>query len=208
VLDDLTGVTQGSQTRSFTYDSLKRLKQAINPESGTINYTYDANSNLFTKQDARSITTTYAYDALNRVIKRTYSDTTPEVDYYYDNQTLPTTKPPTFTPSNSTGRLIAVCYGGPSSSAGSYQSYDQLGRVTSSYQQTDSINYGFTYGYNLASEMTSETYPSGRQVITEYDSAGRAAGISARVLLRGIVAERRYKSDSVHAARGSLSDEV
>jgi YD repeat-containing protein len=48
-----------------------------------------------------------------------------------------------------------------------------------SYQQTDSQNYGFGYGYNLASEMTSETYPSGRQVITEYDSAGRTAGISA-----------------------------
>jgi uncharacterized protein RhaS with RHS repeats len=46
VLDDLTGVSQGSQTRSFSYDSLKRLKQAINPESGTMNYTYDANSNL------------------------------------------------------------------------------------------------------------------------------------------------------------------
>lgn len=180
VLDDLTAVTQGSQTRSFTYDSLKRLKQAINPESGTINYTYDANSNLQTKQDGRSITTTYFYDALNRVIKRTYSDSTQEVDYYYDNQALPTTKPPNFTPAYSNGRLIAVCYGGATASAGSYQSYDQLGRVTSSYQQTDSINYGFGYGYNLASEMTSETYPSGRQVITEYDTAGRAAGISAR----------------------------
>ena len=54
--------------------------------------------------------------------------------------------------------------------------------MTSSYQQTDSINYGFGYGYNLASEMTSETYPSGRQVITEYDSAGRAAGIRAAAI--------------------------
>ena len=48
-----------------------------------------------------------------------------------------------------------------------------------SYQQTDSINYSFGYGYNLASEMTTETYPSGRQVITEYDAAGREAGLSA-----------------------------
>jgi RHS repeat-associated protein len=112
------------------------------------------------------------------ISKRTYSDSTPEVDYYYDtSQGLPTTKPPNFTPTYSTGRLIAVCYGGASSSTGSYQSYDQLGRVNVSYQQTDSQNYGFSYGYNLASEMTSETYPSGRQVITEYDSAGRAAGV-------------------------------
>ena len=178
VLDDLTTVTQGTQpSRSFAYDSLKRLTDATNPESGHVHYIYDANSNLATKLDARSITTTYFYDALNRVTKRTYSDSTPEVDYYYDNQTLPTNKPPNFTPAYSTGRLIAVCYGGASSSAGSYQSYDKLGRVTSSYQQTDSQNYGFGYGYNLASEMTSETYPSGRQVITEYDTAGRIAGV-------------------------------
>src|SRR6185369_907288 len=37
-LDDLTSVTQGAQTRTFVYDSLKRLTRAINPESGTINY--------------------------------------------------------------------------------------------------------------------------------------------------------------------------
>ena len=178
VLDELTTVTQGTQpSRSFVYDSLKRLTDATNPESGHVHYTYDANSSLASKLDARSITTTYFYDALNRVTKRTYSDSTPEVDYYYDNQTLPMNKPPSFTPGYSTGRLIAVCYGGATSSAGSYQSYDQLGRVTSSYQQTDSQNYGFGYGYNLASEMTSETYPSGRQVITEYDTAGRIAGV-------------------------------
>lgn len=39
-------------------------------------------------------------------------------------------------PTYSTGRLTAVCYGGATSSAGSYQSYDQLGRVNVSYQQT------------------------------------------------------------------------
>lgn len=60
----------------------------------------------------------------------------------------------------SIGRLVSVTYG--SGSAGSYQGYDQLGRVSVSYQQTDSQNYGFGYGYNLANEMTSETYPSGR----------------------------------------------
>ena len=70
---------------------------------------------------------------------------------------------------------MAVTYAG--TSAGNYTGYDQLGRVTSSYQQTDSQNYPFTYGYNLASAMTSETYPSGRVVQTEYDPAGRTAGV-------------------------------
>jgi RHS repeat-associated protein len=181
VLDDLTTVTQGTQpSRSFLYDSLRRLTDATNPESGHVQYTYFNNGDLQTKTDANSITTTYAYDSLGRVTKRTYTGdplNTPEVDYYYDNQTLPPNKPPNFTPTYSIGRLTAACYGGPTSSAGNYQSYDQLGRVTSSYQQTDSLNYAFTYGYNVASEMTSETYPSGRVVQTEYDTGGRITGV-------------------------------
>ena len=54
-LNDLTSVTQSGQTRSFVYDSLGRLKTAINPESGTIGYTYDANGNLVAKTDARGV---------------------------------------------------------------------------------------------------------------------------------------------------------
>ncbi len=184
VLDDLVeakqeiGTVGTTQTRTFVYDGLKRLTRAINPESGTIDYTYDLNSNLNTKLDARSITTTYNYDALNRVKDRTYTNdpqNTPAVFYSYDGQTLPTGAP-SFAPGSSIGRLVSTTYGG--ASAGNYQGYDQLGRVNVSYQQTDSQNYGFTnYSYNIASEMTSETYPSGRVVVTDYDTAGRVAGV-------------------------------
>jgi YD repeat-containing protein len=48
VLGNLRTVTQGSQTRTFVYDSLSRLTSAINPESGTVAYTYDNNGNLRT----------------------------------------------------------------------------------------------------------------------------------------------------------------
>ena len=34
-----------------------------------------------------------------------------------------------------------------------------------------------SYGYNLAGAMTSQTYPSGRVITTEYDTAGRLAGV-------------------------------
>ena len=92
-LNNLTGVTQGSQSRSFTYDALARLTSATNPESGTINYGYDNNGNLTSKTDPRTTgsanwTTTIAYDALNRVITKSYSNdggVTPPVNYYYDN---------------------------------------------------------------------------------------------------------------------------
>jgi len=141
-LDDLTSVTQGAQTRTFFYDSLKRLTQANNPESLTINYSlYDGNSNLLQKTDARGITTTYTYDALNRVTSRSYSDSTPAVVYKYDGQSLPTGAPGSslFDRGFSTGRLVAVTYGG--TSAGNYTGYDRLGRANVSFQQTDSQNY-------------------------------------------------------------------
>jgi len=73
VLGDLTQVNQASQTRTFSYSSLKRLLSATNPESGTISYTYDPDGNLLTRGDPRGATTTYAYDALNRPTSKSYS---------------------------------------------------------------------------------------------------------------------------------------
>jgi YD repeat-containing protein len=193
-LDDLTGVTQSqsspsiTQTRTFLYDGLKRLTDATNPESGHVQYAYDENGNLSTKTDARLITTNYAYDTLNRVKMKSYQSDpngTPAVTYLYDAQALPIlpTGAPSFSRGSSIGRLVAAIYG--SGNAGTYQGYDQMGRVVQSIQVTEtqatgSPNpqaYGFTYGYNIASEMLTETYPSGRIIQTEYDTAGRVAGV-------------------------------
>ncbi len=163
-LNDLTTVTQGSQTRTFVYDSLKRLTSAANPESGTTTYAYDNNGNLTSKTDARSISTTYTYDALNRAVTRSYSDGTPTVTYTYDAASV----------TNSKGRLTSVS---SSISATNYTAYDALGRMTSGNQVTDSQTYSMSYAYNLAGSQTSMTYPSGRVITSGYDSAGRLAGV-------------------------------
>ncbi len=52
-LDNLTTVTQGTQTRTFVYDSLKRLTSATNTESGTTSLQYDVSGNLLVRTDAR-----------------------------------------------------------------------------------------------------------------------------------------------------------
>ncbi|HEY3103764.1 MAG TPA: BPSL0067 family protein, partial [Pyrinomonadaceae bacterium] len=181
VLGDLITVNQGVQTRSFAYDSLKRLTSATNPESGAVSYSYDNNGNLLTRIDARSITTTIAYDALNRPTAKTYSDGTPRSDFYYDAQTLPGGAP-TFDRGYSTGALVAVTYGG--GSAGTYRGYDPLGRVVRQYQQTDSVNYLVEAAY-APWGMTSETYPAvtgagdRRTVTYAPDSAGRLASLNS-----------------------------
>jgi RHS repeat-associated protein len=151
------GASSCSQTRTFTYDALSRLKSAANPESGTINYTYDANSNLYTKTDARSITTTYTYDLLNRVKLRDYSDSTPDVTYYYDNIT------------NGKGKLKKVT---SSISTTEYTGFDILGRVTAHKQTTDGTDYVTGYTYDLAGNLLKETYPSGRVVKNVLDTNG------------------------------------
>jgi RHS repeat-associated protein len=124
-LDSLTGVTQqggassGSwRNRSFTYDSLGRLKCAANPEvtssvntpascpatdtgtytPGTIGYTYDADGNVLTKTapapnqtgTASTAVTTFSYDALNRLTQKRYTGgaTTPTVQFSYDGNAL------------------------------------------------------------------------------------------------------------------------
>ncbi|HZE68208.1 MAG TPA: RHS repeat-associated core domain-containing protein [Pyrinomonadaceae bacterium] len=163
-LDDLTTVTQGVQTRTFAYDSLKRLTSATNPESGTIGYQYDGNGNLTQKTDARGVITTYIYDTLNRLTSRSYSDSTPTVTYTYDATGV----------ANSKGRLTAV---GSTVSSYAFTSYDALGRVLGATQTTDSIGYSMSYSYDFAGDLKSQTYPSGRVVSSEYDGAGRLAGV-------------------------------
>lgn len=162
-----TGTTQAqcgagtypcTQTRTFDYDSLSRLKSAANPESGTVQYGYDNNGNLLTKFDARTITTTYAYDNLNRVKSRSYNDgVTPAVSYFYDNLT------------NARGKLIKVS---SSVSTTEYTGFDLMGRVTGHQQTTDGTTYTTAYSYNLSGGMLTETYPSTRVVKNVLDNNG------------------------------------
>jgi YD repeat-containing protein len=156
VLDELVTVNQGSQTRSFVYDSLKRMTSATNPESGTVSLTYDKSGNILTKTDARAIVTNVGYDALNRPISKSYTNdplSTPSVYFYYDNQTLPAGAP-SLDRGYATGALVAITYGGSSGSAGTYLGYDALGRTIRQYQQTDSVNYLVEASYSRTVRCT------------------------------------------------------
>jgi len=156
-LNNLTAVNQGSQTRTFIYSSLSRLLSATNPESATISYGYDSNGNLTSKVDARNITTSYAYDVLNRVTLRDYSDSTPDVSYFYDNLT------------NAKGKLTKVS---STVSTTEYTAFDILGRVTAHKQTTDGTAYTTGYKYNLSGVLIEETYPSGRVIKNVLDAEG------------------------------------
>lgn len=158
-LDNLTQVIQGVQTRTFNYDSLSRLTSATTPEAGTVSYTYTNFSQVATRTDPRTVVTTYSYDPLNRLIQVSYNDGTPGVTFTYGTSGT----------SNNNGRLTQMSDGLGSES----YSYDILGRITQVNRVIDGVSYPISYGYNLASELTSITYPSGRVVTQGYDPIGR-----------------------------------
>ena len=206
LLDDLTGVTQGTLApRQFTYDSLRRLSTAVNPESSLTCYgtlsgstctpSYDLDGNLLTKTDARNTVTTITYDALNRQTQKSYvaggdtaATSTVTYTYYTNANGVP----------NGIGRLASVAN---SVSTTTYGSYDQLGRVTASSQSTVGQLYGFSnYSYNLAGGLKSMTYPSGSIVATSYDQAGRVTGVIGTM---GSV-NTTYASGATYAAHGAI----
>jgi YD repeat-containing protein len=198
-LDQVRSVLQGGQTRLFGYDSVGRLRFVRNPESGTVNYDYDQ-ANLKSRTDARGVITTYTYDNLNRLTKLAYSGptSTPAVIYSYDQAVDGSAVP------FARGRLTAVANANATTT---YTSYDALGRVTGSTQQVAATGqtYPFTYHYNLAGSLITETYPSGRTLTNGYDAANRmtavagtAAGqtksyvVSASYMPQGALAKVRY----------------
>jgi RHS repeat-associated protein len=190
VLDDLTGVSQGSQTHTFVYNSLKELTSGTNPESGTVSYQYDANGDLTQKTDARGVVTTFGtYDVLNRPTTRSYSDGTPTVTYSYDSAT------------NGKGRLASVS---SSVSTYTYGSYDALGRTLTASQTLGSQTYSMSYGYDLAGHVTSMTYPSGRTVSYSYDSAGRTSSFSGNL---GDGTNRTYSTAILYSPFGGMTKE-
>jgi RHS repeat-associated protein len=221
VLNDLVTVNQGSQTRTFAYDSLKRLLSTTNPENGTVSYQYDNNGNALVKTDARGVSSHYAYDELNRPTRRWYNGSSSlsattnnspalpsgvgasdEIKYFYDSQNLPTGAP-SFSRGPSVGRLVAVAYG-TNSSAGDYYGYDAIGRPAVKIQQTGAINYQVSAAYNVAGALTSETYPSGRAVNYSYDGAGRASSVTGNL---GDGTNRTYSTGIIYSSLGGMAKE-
>jgi len=192
-LNNLTNVQSAGvsgdtpRTRIFSYDSLSRLHSAMNPETGAVGYIYDANGNVQTKTDARNVVTTYSYDALNRMVSKTYSDTstnkTPWSCYQYDLSSI----------TNGIGRLsnawtqssgTACQTTAPTSgflTERSISAYDPMGRITQEQQftlatQAAGTPYSSVYKYDLVGNLISTTSGVGPTPITlgyTFDAAGR-----------------------------------
>src|ERR1700733_10943964 len=202
-LNDLLTVTQGTESRAFTYDSLSRLVTSVNPESGQITYTYDNNGNVLTRKapspnqpitGTATATTKYTYDSINRILSKTYNDLyapnaliNPSIGYSYDvsagwnngsggtiAQNYPKGRLTQETATLGTDTYYQAIFG-----------YDPLGRVALNDQCTPLITgcapttYSVAYTYDLLGDLS--TYGNGGSeiFIQTYDNVGRPSTLSS-----------------------------
>lgn len=155
---------EGKKT-SYTYNFFNELTKVISPDTGTTTLTYDKAGNVLTRKDARNETTTYTYDALNRVLTQSYSDTSENIVYSYDDTT---------NGNKGIGRLTSVT---DQSGSTSYF-YNAFGQVTKETRVVDGKTYVTEYHFDANGQMTGMTYPSGRQVNYTFDSLNRISGVT------------------------------
>jgi YD repeat-containing protein len=200
-LGNLRRVQQDTQTRYFAYDSLSRLIYAKMPEQTTntafvytdntvspsnsqwsIKYVYDNNGNLTERTDGRNIAITYTYDALNRSLTANYSNTSvPDITRVYD--------PPI---AYGKGRFWYAYAGGYETPGVKEEyreisAYDALGRpltVNQFFKASNNVwSQPFTTSqtYDLAGNVKTITYPSGRVVNYSYNTAGQLTSFTGKL---------------------------
>jgi RHS repeat-associated protein len=188
-LGNIRQTIQGEQSRYFLCDSLGRVLYSKQPEQEVntsltatdavtghtewaMKFTYDDNGNNTSTTDPRNITVSVGYDQLNRLIFRDYSDTTPAVSFFYDGSDLEQA------PAYSKGQITRI---GSSVSESRNIAFDNLGRIKSSQQVTNGVTYNFPdYTYDLAGNLKSETYPSGRVVRNTLDANGNLSKVESQ----------------------------
>lgn len=154
---NLTSHTDGAaHTTTYGYDALEQLTSSRDPLNRTTTFGYDLDGNRTSVTDPSGRTTTYTYDADNECTAITYSDgTTPNVTFGHDSD----------------GRRTSMSDGTGQSS----YAYDSLGRLTST---TDGHGDSTSFGYDLAGNQTSITYPNGQTVTQAYDNAGQLTSVT------------------------------
>ncbi len=195
--DNLAKVTQTdgttTQERLFKYDALSRLTHERQVEAiATLNndgvkvatggqwtgvYKYDTQSLLSEGTDARGVKTSFVYDGLNRVSTVTYSGetgfTTPNVTYTYDEAHANY-----FNKGRLTKVQTAAITAQDTPETKQIYDYDNVGQVVNHTQTIGNQSYNFMYGYNLAGQLTSEKYPSGKVFNYTVDDYGRLATVA------------------------------
>ena len=160
--DNLEDVTDTrSNVTSYVHNGFGDVIRRDSPETGITDYEYDAAGNLTKMTDARGVVVNYTYDNLYRITAATFPGSTGEnVTYTYDETTGG---------NYGVGRLTEI----EDESGSTAFVYDARGNVITETRVIDGQTYVTEYAYDGANKLTEVTYPSGRLVSYQYDSAGQ-----------------------------------
>jgi|GEM_PF-1071174 len=153
---------------TYNYDGFGNLLSQVSPDTGTTTFSYDTAGNRTSAKDARGVVVNYSYDALNRLTSVSYpASPADNITYTYDS---------TANGSYGVGRLSSIT---TSNSSITY-TYNHLGLITQKRTTYGSITVSVSYTYDVAGNLSSITYPSGRIVTYLRDSAGRIQSMSTK----------------------------
>jgi len=155
------------RTRQFNYDGFGQLVSQTTPESGTTHYVYDLNGNLIRSLNANPTnnSTLFGYDADNRLVAETIQGG-PSYSYVYDGADASGDR-------FGMGQLTSMSNG---STVQARYTHDAFGRVVSAkYCLPSDCSFGYTVqaAYDFQDNLTSLTYPDGRQLALSYDQLNR-----------------------------------
>lgn len=170
-------ITNGDQTRTFTYDTAGNVLRECHPEYAgkCMQYVYDSRGNVIRATDPRGVTIVSVYDNLNRVTRVSFEGDrtgTPAETYTYDAAVSGSVSP--------TGKLSVVSVG-PLTKEFAYDSMGRIVRETMGVTLSeDGEKRTFTahYAYDGIGNLTRLTYPSGRVLSYTYDDLGRVTSVA------------------------------
>ena len=171
--DRLVRVTDPKNLNTdYGYNGFGDQVRLSSPDTGLSTFTYDSAGNRKTATDARGITQTYSYDAINRVTGVGYPTSSLNIAYVYDSVPTVCATGETFTQ----GRLTLMTDG----SGSTQYCYDRFGNTVRKVQTTNGKVFTLRYGYTLAGQLRSLTYPDGAVVTYQRDPQGRIVRIDAK----------------------------
>ncbi|HWH93963.1 MAG TPA: RHS repeat-associated core domain-containing protein [Baekduia sp.] len=183
---------------AYTYDANNRNTKTTRPDGTTLRQAYDPKGTMVSQTDGAGNSTTYTLDSGDHPSSVTDPlGRTTTFEYGSVGQLQHATDPLGHFASydyDTNDQLSSIYYWGGSSTSVSY-GYDATGRRTSMSDQTGSTSYTIdslgrltnvtsgsgkstTFGYDLANNPTSITYPNGKTVNRTFDAVGRMATLT------------------------------
>lgn len=157
-----------SVTTSFVRNGFGEAIQETSPDRGTTVHVYDAAGNRTQRTDGRGVVANYTYDALDRLTEVAFP-ATPALDRDFGWDGTAGGNP-------GIGRLTSLT---DAQGSASYV-YDARGNPTGETRVIGGQSYDTAYSWDLADNLASITYPSGRIVTYARDSLGRITGVTTR----------------------------